>query len=403
MQSSEIDNLTTNRKFRKSAKQVALAVGVAHLLNDAYASFLHPLLPRLMDKFGLSITLAAALAMIFSLSSSIMQPLAGYLADRFGRKMFVVAGPLISGMFLSLIGIVPSLSMLLLILMMGGIGSAVFHPPGAAMSARAEEGKGSGLRMSFFSCCGSLGYAVGPLFIVFLVTTVGLENMWLAFLPAILLAIILVWVLPADGAKASSFDPPSLVGVLVGLKGPLGVVFLISALGAFVQRVFMTLSPIISFQSGVSETIGAVTLSIYLGAQAVGSLFSGWLTDRVDRAHLLAWLTGLSVPTHMLALWMPQGSGGAFFFAACSGFLNMALLPPIVVMAQEIVPESAAMGSAVVMGLAWATGSVGLLGTGIMGDMWGPQMAGLVSVPVLFIATFLCFHPRLVSYRRVSP
>ena len=131
--------MTTNRKFPKNAKHVALAVGVAHLLNDAYASFLHPLLPRLMDKFGLSITLAAALAMIFSLSSSIMQPLAGYLADRFGRKMFVIAGPLISGVFLSLIGIAPSLSMLLMILILGGIGSAVFHPPGAAMSARTGE------------------------------------------------------------------------------------------------------------------------------------------------------------------------------------------------------------------------------------------------------------------------
>jgi FSR family fosmidomycin resistance protein-like MFS transporter len=392
--------LTTNRKFPKNAKHVALAVGVAHLLNDAYASFLHPLLPRLMDKFGLSITLAAALAMIFSLSSSIMQPLAGYLADRFGRKMFVIAGPLISGVFLSLIGIAPSLSMLLMILILGGIGSAVFHPPGAAMSARTGEGRGSGLRMSFFSCCGSLGYAIGPLFIVFLVGVVGLDNMWVAVFPAILVSIMLAWVLPRDGGPASRTDPPSLVGVLSGLRGPLGVVFLISALGAFVQRVFVTLSPIISFEAGASETIGAVTLSIYLGAQAVGSLFSGWLTDRVDRAHLLGWLTGLSVPTHMLALWLPPGSLGAFFFAACSGFLNMALLPPVVVMAQEIVPESAAMGSAIVMGLAWAAGSVGLLGTGIMGDMWGPRLAGLVSVPILFIGTFLCFHPKLVSYRR---
>ncbi|SVB02882.1 uncharacterized protein METZ01_LOCUS155736, partial [marine metagenome] len=152
--STERDGKSGNT-MAKSPKYVALAVGMAHLMNDAYASFLHPLLPRLMDKLGLSITLAAALAMIFSLSSSIMQPLAGYLADRFGRKIFVIAGPLISGIFLSLIGLAPSLPLLLLVLLLGGIGSAVFHPPGAAMSARTEEGKGSGLRMSFFSCCGS--------------------------------------------------------------------------------------------------------------------------------------------------------------------------------------------------------------------------------------------------------
>ena len=99
MKSSIKESSQINTTDAKSARYVAMAVGIAHLLNDAYASFLHPLLPRLMDKLGLSITLAAALSMIFSLSSSIMQPMAGYLADRFGRKVFVIAGPLISGVF----------------------------------------------------------------------------------------------------------------------------------------------------------------------------------------------------------------------------------------------------------------------------------------------------------------
>jgi FSR family fosmidomycin resistance protein-like MFS transporter len=391
---------TAKRNVPRGAKQMALAVGTAHLLNDAYASFLHPLLPRLMDKLGLSITVAAALAMVLSFSASVMQPLAGYLADCFGRKRFVIAGPLISGIFLSLIGLAPSLIMLILILVLGGIGSAIFHPPGAAMAARTGEGKGSGLRMSFFSCCGSLGYAIGPLFIVVFITTVGLENMWMAVAPAVLLSFMLIWILPPDEVNIAKSNPPSIVEVLSGLRGPLGIVFLISALGAFVQRVFMTLSPIISFEAGVSETTGALTLSVYLGAQALGSLVSGYLTDRVDRGQLLAWLTALSVPTHMLALWLPPGSGGAFWFAACSGFLNMALLPPVVIMAQEIVPESPAMGSAVVMGLAWAVGSIGLLGTGVLGDLFGGQMAGLLSVPILLVATFLCFHPKLISYRR---
>ena len=399
MESSTERDGKSGNTMAKSPKYVALAVGMAHLMNDAYASFLHPLLPRLMDKLGLSITLAAALAMIFSLSSSIMQPLAGYLADRFGRKIFVVAGPLISGIFLSLIGLAPSLPLLLLVLLLGGIGSAVFHPPGAAMSARTEEGKGSGLRMSFFSCCGSLGYAIGPLAIVFLVSTAGLHNTWYAIVPAIVLSVALVWILPPDTPRAS-LEPPSLVRVLSGLRGPLGVIFCISALGAFAQRVFITFSPIIASEAGASEAVGAVTLSVYLGAQAFGSIFSGWLTDRVDRGHLLAWLTSLSVPTHMLALALPPGSMGAFIFAGASGFLNMALLPPIVVMAQEIVPESAAMGSAVVMGLAWATGSVGLLVTGVIGDTMGAQNAGLVSVPVLLCATWLCFNPRIQLYRR---
>jgi len=379
---------------------VAVAVGFAHLLNDAYASFLSPLLPRLMQNLNLSIALAASLAMTFSLASSLLQPAAGYLADRYGRKMFVVAGPLISGVFLSLIGLAPSAGVLVLVLILGGIGSAAFHPPAAAMSARAAEGKGSGLRMSVFSFGGSAGFAIGPLLIVGLVSVVGLQGMWIAMLPAIVVSVLLVRVLPTDRPHASAPPPPSPMTVLRSLRGPLGVVFCISAIGAFVQRVFLTLSPIIVFQAGGSEARGAVTLSVYFAAQVGGTLMGGMLTDRMDRTQLLAVLTALAVPAHLLALSLPPGSSSALLFAACAGFLNMAMLPPIVVMAQEMLPESTAISSGIVMGLAWAAGSVGVLATGFFADIIGARSAALISVPVLFVGSVLAFHPLLHGHRR---
>ena len=45
-----------------SATRIAIIVALAHGLNDAYASFIPPLLLRIMDDMGLSITLAATLA-----------------------------------------------------------------------------------------------------------------------------------------------------------------------------------------------------------------------------------------------------------------------------------------------------------------------------------------------------
>ena len=83
-----------------------------------------------------------------------------------------------------------------------------------------------------------------------------------------------------------------------------------------------------------------------------------------------------------------------------AGFFNMAMLPTIVVMAQEILPEGTGVGSGIVMGLAWALGSVGVLGTGILGDLVGPRSAALLSVPVLLIGTLLALHPSLRMHRR---
>jgi FSR family fosmidomycin resistance protein-like MFS transporter len=383
----------------RSALAVALTVAVAHGLNDAYAAFLHPLLPRIMDKLGLTIGLAAVLATTLSLAASLLQPVMGWLADRGRRRVFVVAGPVMSAVFLSLIGVAPTFAVLVGVLALGGLGSALFHPPGASIAARLGDGKGSGLRYSLFSFGGSLGYAVGPLIAVGLVALVGLEGMWVAMLPMLVLAPILFAVLPSTDAAAAQ-PPPAVGTVLRLLRGPLGLVFGISALATFVQRVFLTMEPIAVSVAGGSEAVGALALSFYLGGQAVGSLAGGWLADRANRTVTLVTLTLLSLPAHALALWLAPGSAGALVAAAGAGFVTMSLLPPIVIMAQEIVPSGAAVSSGIVMGLAWAVGSLGVLPAGALGDVVGAQTAALICTPAVLGATLLALHPSMRAYAR---
>ena len=396
-----VTNLAGSNTIRVSpgtTRRVVIAVGVAHFINDAYASFISPLLPRLMDHLEMSIAVAATLAMTWSLAASLIQPAAGYLADRYGRKLFVIGGPLISGVFLSLIGLAPSVEVLALILIAGGIGSAVFHPPGAAMSGGAAGGKGSGLRMSIFAFGGLLGFAVGPLMVVGLVAVVGLSGMWVAMIPAIVVCGLLLKILPADRPHPGAAPPP-LMELLRALRGPLGVIFVISALSGGLQRLFLTLSPIISFQDGVSEATGALVLSVYLAGQAIGTLLGGVLTDRMDRAYLLAGLTALALPAHLFAFWLPAGSLLMLLSAAVAGFLNLALMPPVIVIAQEILPDNKGVGSGIVMGLAWAVGSIAVIGFGFLADGIGPRPAAIASLPLLIIGTVLAFHPSLRLHR----
>jgi hypothetical protein len=78
----------------------------------------------------------------------------------------------------------------------------------------------------------------------------------------------------------------------------------------------------------------------------------------------------------------------------------MALLPPVVVIAQEILPSGTAVGSGIAMGLAWATGSLGVLLTGVLGDVIGARNAALVCTPVVLFATLLSLHPSLRAHGR---
>jgi FSR family fosmidomycin resistance protein-like MFS transporter len=280
------------------------------------------------------------------------------------------------------------------LLVLGGIGSAAFHPPAASMTANAGgTDRGGGMRLSVFAFGGAIGYASGPLIAVGIVSAWGLRQLWVAMIPILLFAPLLLRALPRGSPQRVEHAAP--VAIVPLLRGPLGLVFLISTIAAFVHRTFMTMQPIALAEAGRPESTGAFVLSLYLASEAVGSLTGGVLVSRVSRQQLLLALTALSLPAHIGAVALPAGSPGALASTMVAGFLNMAVLPPIVLTAQQLVPGRAAASSGIVMGLAWATGSIGVFGAGALGDVVGPRSAALFCFPVLLLAMAAALHPSL--------
>jgi MFS transporter, FSR family, fosmidomycin resistance protein len=374
------------------ATATALLLAVAHAVTDVYQSFLSPLLPRIMDRLDLTVAGAAGLATVLSLSSSLLQPMMGHLSDRHDPRVLLALGPL-SGVFLSLIGVAPSVTLLVVLLVLGGVGSAAFHPSGALAAARPEAGPGSGLRLSVFSFGGAVGFAVGPLLAVWLVSRGGPEGLRVAMIPGLLIAGVLLLRLPRPTGRrggGQGFWP-----VIRSLRGPLGIIFGISAIAAFAQRLFLTMEPILIAQAGGTEAQGALALSVYLAAQAMGTLVGGVLADRMHRGRLLFVLTLLSLPLHALAFALPPGSTMGFVAIVGAGAVNMAVLPPIILVAQGLLPGGAGASSGVVMGLAWAAGSLGIPLAGALANGVGVRSAALMCMPVLLLGCLLTLHPTL--------
>jgi MFS transporter, FSR family, fosmidomycin resistance protein len=374
------------------ATATALLLAVAHAVTDVYQSFLSPLLPRIMDRLDLTVAGAAGLATVLSLSSSLLQPMMGHLSDRHDPRVLLALGPL-SGVFLSLIGVAPSVTLLVVLLVLGGVGSAAFHPSGALAAARPEAGPGSGLRLSVFSFGGAVGFAVGPLLAVWLVSRGGPEGLRVAMIPGLLIAGVLLLRLPRPTGRrggGQGFWP-----VIRSLRGPLGIIFGISAIAAFAQRLFLTMEPILIAQAGGTEAQGALALSVYLAAQAMGTLVGGVLADRMHRGRLLFILTLLSLPLHALAFALPPGSTMGFVAIVGAGAVNMAVLPPIILVAQGLLPGGAGASSGVVMGLAWAAGSLGIPLAGALANGVGVRSAALMCMPVLLLGCLLTLHPTL--------
>jgi len=159
----------------------------AHLFNDFYAGFLMPLLSYFQSHLHLTITQVSILPTILAVFGSILQPLFGFLGDRFNKKLFVVSGVLCSALFLSCIGLAPNFTLLILMLVIGASGVAAFHPNAAATVARLTQNKSS-FTMSIFLMVGCIGLAGAPFIITSIATSGGFSKLWMLSLPGVILA-----------------------------------------------------------------------------------------------------------------------------------------------------------------------------------------------------------------------
>src|SRR5262244_4081587 len=159
--------------MRKRDQLTLAALCAAHFVNDSYSSILYPLLPLLEAKLHLTKGQVFWLAPLYAISSSLMQPVYGFVSDRYARRFFAVFGPAITAVFVSSIGLAPSYAVLVLLLMAGGIGIGSFHPQAAAMASLAA-GQRRRVGLSLFSAMGTIGYSFGPLAIAMVINAYGL-------------------------------------------------------------------------------------------------------------------------------------------------------------------------------------------------------------------------------------
>jgi len=127
----------------------------AHFLNDIHYAFLAPLLPLVVAKFNLTLTLAGLLASILNASSAISQPVFGAFADQMRRRVFVVLGPTLTVAAMGLVGLAPSYEVLVVLLLIAGTGTSSFHPQGASTAGYAS-GPRQGTGLSRFVAGGAI-------------------------------------------------------------------------------------------------------------------------------------------------------------------------------------------------------------------------------------------------------
>ncbi|MGC8839233.1 MAG: MFS transporter [Anaerolineae bacterium] len=386
-----------------SGRQVVLLMTLGHLINDLYANALTPILPVLIERFGLSMTQAGLLTTLRMLSGQVSQPFYGFLGDRLGRRWLLGLGPLLTVALMGLAGWAPTYGILILCVVLAGVGSASFHPQGAAVAGQAS-GRRHGLGMGVFLSGGIVGVAIAPWLVVPLVSRWGLRATLLAAVPGLLIGAFL-WAREGRLPQVRAVRHSTWTLSVGGSAKPLTLLLAIAACRTVMESSMITFLPVLMRQRGFSLMGAGAILSAFLLCIGVASVLGGYLGDRLDPRRVIGVSLVLGIPflqgslraegALMVVLWIVSG-----VLFLCSASLNVAL-------AQRLAPAHAGTASSLMSGVGLGLGGVGATLVGRLADAIGlvPAFQWLSWLPLVPAALTLLLPamPRTFSQAAGAP
>jgi MFS family permease len=323
-------------------------ISFAHGMSHFYQLLLAPLFPFIKDELGVSYAALGFLVALFYTLSGLLQPLAGFVVDRYGARAVLLAGVSFFVVSTLVMGFSTDYAMLALGAALGGVGNSVFHPADfAILNARVSSAR-LGYAFSAHGVVGYVGYAVAPVFSV----AIGAAFGWQAALRVgALLGIGLLAVLLLN-SRHLDIARQARPAKTQSLKTEASVLFAAPVVLCFAYfTVFAAgLAGLQSFgvstmveQFRVAATAASSALTAYLVSAALGILAGGFVAARTTRHdHIAAAGMGVSALA-ILAIAMNLVPGAALAAAlAVSGFASGVVAPSRDLIVRAATPPGAA-------------------------------------------------------------
>jgi FSR family fosmidomycin resistance protein-like MFS transporter len=379
-----------------------LAIAFGHGISDFYSGTVALTIFFVATNAGLSAWYQGAVGFLWYLTSSIVQPFFGAYTDRHGRWWFMPTGVLLVVLSISFASMAGSLWVLALLIVAGGLGSAIMHPEAGKYAALLSGARKSG-GISIFQIGGSIGFAFGPVTIAALLAHFGTFAS-LVILPPGLIAVAYVYVVirrahlmaqPAHETQrnldAAGAPPIDRVGIGLVVGG--------TAIRFLTTAAFMTYLPNLLAARGGSIVQAGQLVTAFLLVGIVGMYLGGYLGDRFGPVTASVAALVAAVPCLLAFFFAPPALGVAMLLLG-SVFLAVQNAPGVVIV-QSLLPRNLGMALGLINGVAFGAGSVLVTAVGVAVTNLGPETAliDVSAMPLLGAAAYLIVAKRLVPGR----
>jgi FSR family fosmidomycin resistance protein-like MFS transporter len=297
------------RTIRPAESRLIAGVCAAHMMSHYYMLMLAPLLAFIRGDFGVTYTELALALTVFNVVSAVLQTPVGFIVDRIGARIVLIAGLTLSSAAFATAGIAGSYWVFIAMYGVAGLGNTVYHPSDYSLLSHHAPQERLSQVFSYHTFAGMVGSAIAPVTLLYMQTIFGWRGAYIgaSIFGLIVLAVIISQPEPVElahagrsaaKARAAANDPgwrilitpPILLNlmffVLTSIMGGGLNTYLVVALGAL---------------HATPPAIANVALTVLLAMNAVGVLAGGILASRTRR-HAVVAATGLTVGGIVTAL-----------------------------------------------------------------------------------------------------
>ncbi len=354
-------------------------LSAAHLVTDLYSPVLPAILPLLIADQGYSFFLAGLIVTVYNLTSSMTQPLVGWLFDTRGFAFHISTSVLLSAIFISIVGLLNSYALVLASVAVAALGHAFFHPSALGTVSRLTRDASRGRITSYFVIGGNLGYAIGPICAGVAVGLMGLPGLVVLVVPGIVMAAVLRRILPAPERLRTPVVAPR-----TERPAYRAITLLVVASGLRAWAIFGSVAylPTILTLRGIDLVTANLLVSGMLVAGVVGQVIGGTLSDRYGRKEYT--IIGLVAAVPPFVIFLTAGGIVSLIALMAFGFILWSTFAVTVAMAHEIAPGNVGLVSGLMLGLAVGVGGMGVAATGWIADMTSLTV-GLMTIPLAIV------------------